>query len=90
MIEATVTNAQPLVLRLQDKGNTSLRQMLVEPVAGNVELTNRMGFNRQLSAAVAALVQSRPQRGISNLSYSTRSTPTTASVSSCAAVRTTR
>ena len=57
MIEATVTNAQPLVLRLQDKGNADLHQMLLEPVDGNVyridKLANRMGFNRQLSAAVS-------------------------------------
>ena len=57
MIEATVTNAQPLVLRLQDKGNADLHQMLIEPVEGNVyridKLANRMGFNRQLAAAVS-------------------------------------
>ncbi|KAL7497409.1 hypothetical protein ACHAWT_008198 [Skeletonema menzelii] len=57
MIEATVTNAQPLVLRLQDKGNADLHQMLLEPVDGNVyridKLANRMGFNRQLSAAIS-------------------------------------
>ena len=57
MIEATVSNAQPLVLRLQDKGNADLHQMLLEPVDGNVyridKLANRMGFNRQLSAAVS-------------------------------------
>ena len=57
MIEATVTNAQPLVLRLQDKGNADLHQMLIEKSEGNVyridKLANRMGFNRQLSAAVS-------------------------------------
>ncbi|KAL9190449.1 hypothetical protein ACHAXT_007660 [Thalassiosira profunda] len=57
MIEATVTNAAPLVLRLQDRGNTNLFQMLIENVEGNVyridKLANRMGFNRQLAAAVA-------------------------------------
>lgn len=57
MIEATVTNVQPLVLRLQDKGNANLHQMLIEPVEGNVyridKLANRMGFNRQLTAAVS-------------------------------------
>ena len=57
MIEATVTNAQPLVLRLQDKGNAELHQMLVDPVENNVyridKLANRMGYNRQLSAAVS-------------------------------------
>lgn len=57
MIEATVTSVQPLVLRLQDKGNANLHQMLIEPVDGNVyrvdKLANRMGFNRQLTAAVS-------------------------------------
>jgi hypothetical protein len=57
MIEATVTNTNPMVLRLQDKTNTNLHAMLTEPVEGNVyrvdKLANRMGFNRQLSAAVA-------------------------------------
>jgi hypothetical protein len=57
MIEATVTNTNPMVLRLQDKTNVELHTMLTEPVEGNVyridKLANRMGFNRQLSAAVA-------------------------------------
>jgi len=57
MIEATVTNTQPMVLRLQDKSNASLYAMLTENVKGNVyridKLANRMGFNRQLAAAVA-------------------------------------
>jgi hypothetical protein len=57
MIEATVTNINPMVLRLQDKMNTSLYALLTEPTEGNVyridKLANRMGFNRQLSAAVA-------------------------------------
>lgn len=57
MIEATVTNTNPMVLRLQDKSNTNLHAMLIEPVEGNVyridKLANRMGFNRQLAAAVA-------------------------------------
>jgi len=57
MIEATVTNAQPLVLRLQDKGNADLHQMLIDPVENNVyridKLANRMGYNRQLNAAVS-------------------------------------
>jgi len=57
MIEATVTNAQPLLIRLQDKGNPELLQMLTEPSEGNVyridKLANRMGFNRQLAAAVS-------------------------------------
>jgi hypothetical protein len=57
MIEATVTNTNPMVLRLQDKTNTNLHAMLTEPVEGNVyridKLANRMGFNRQLSSSVA-------------------------------------
>lgn len=57
MIEATVTNTNPMVLRLQDKTNASLYAMLTEAVEGNVyridKLANRMGFNRQLAAAVA-------------------------------------
>ena len=57
MIEATVTNTNPMVLRLQDKANSSLYAMLTEAVEGNVyridKLANRMGFNRQLSAVVA-------------------------------------
>jgi hypothetical protein len=57
MIEATVTNTNPMVLRLQDKTNASLYAMLTDPSEGNVyridKLANRMGFNRQLAAAVA-------------------------------------
>lgn len=57
MIEATVTGVQPFVLRLQDKTNASLYAMLTEPAEGNVyridKLANRMGFNRQLAAAVS-------------------------------------
>jgi len=57
MIEATVTNTNPMVLRLQDKMNASLYAMLTEDTDGNVyridKLANRMGFNRQLSSAVA-------------------------------------
>ena len=57
MIEATVTNTNPMVLRLQDKTNAKLHDMLTENVDGNVyrvdKLANRMGFNRQLAAAVA-------------------------------------
>lgn len=57
MIEATVTNTNPMVLRLQDKMNASLYAMLTENTDGNVyridKLANRMGFNRQLSSAVA-------------------------------------
>jgi hypothetical protein len=57
MIEATVINTNPMVLRLQDKMNASLHTQLTEAVEGNVyridKLANRMGFNRQLAAAVA-------------------------------------
>jgi len=57
MIEATVTNTNPMVLRLQDKMNASLYAMLTEDADGNIyrvdKLANRMGFNRQLSAAVS-------------------------------------
>jgi len=57
MIEATVTGTQPLVIRLQDKANASLHAMLTDHAEGNVyrvdKLANRMGFNRQLAAAVA-------------------------------------
>jgi regulator of nonsense transcripts 1 len=57
MIEATVTNTNPVVLRLQDKTNSNLYAMLTENEDGNVfridKLANRMGFNRQLAAAVA-------------------------------------
>jgi hypothetical protein len=59
MIEATVTNALPLVLRLQDKGNMDLYQMLIDPSEGNVyridKLANRMGFTRQLSAVISVV-----------------------------------
>jgi len=59
MVEATVTTTQPLVLRLHDKGNTDLYQLLVEPVEGNVyridKLANRMGFTRQLAAAISVV-----------------------------------
>jgi AAA domain len=57
MIEATITNTNPMVLRLQDKANAKIHNMLTENIEGNVfridKLANRMGFNRQLSAAVA-------------------------------------
>ena len=57
MIEATVTNTNPMVLRLQDKTNTNLHAMLTEDIAGNVyridKLANRNCFNRELAAAVA-------------------------------------
>lgn len=57
MIEATVVNTNPTVVRLQDKANAALHAMLTEDIEGNVyridKLANRMGFNRQLSAAVA-------------------------------------
>lgn len=57
MIEATVTSAQPLNLKLQDKTNAHLYALLTDPAEGNVyridKLANRMGFNRQLNSAVA-------------------------------------
>ncbi|KAG7344032.1 superfamily I DNA/RNA helicase [Nitzschia inconspicua] len=57
MLEATVTNTNPMVLRLQDKANASLYSVLTDPEEGNIyridKLANRMGFNRQLAAAVA-------------------------------------
>jgi hypothetical protein len=57
LIEATVTGMNPMILRLQDKNNPSIYEMLTEDCVGNVyridKLANRMGFNRQLSAAVA-------------------------------------
>ena len=57
MIEATVTSTNPMMMRLQDKTNAQLYNMLTEAVEGNVyridKLANRMGFNRQLAAAVA-------------------------------------
>jgi hypothetical protein len=57
LIEATVTGMNPMVLRLQDKTNSTLYDMLTEDVEGNVyridKLANRMVYNRQLSAAVA-------------------------------------
>jgi len=55
MVEATVTNASPLIIRLHDKTNRQLQKMLCDPAPGNVyridKLANRMGFNRQLEAA---------------------------------------
>jgi regulator of nonsense transcripts 1 len=66
MIEASVTNAKPLVIRLQDKGNSDLFQMLTEPAEGNVyridKLANRMGFNRQLAAAVSFVKPRIPEQ----------------------------
>jgi AAA domain len=68
MIEATVTSTNPMLLRLQDKTNAQLYNMLTENVEGNVyridKLANRMGFNRQLAAAVAmaAPLDSTPRR----------------------------
>lgn len=57
MVEATVTNTNPIILRLQDRTNADLYSLLTDPQEGNVhridKLANRMGFNRQLSAAVA-------------------------------------
>ena len=57
MIEATVPNTNPMVLRLQDKSNADLYSLLTEPLEGNVygidKLANRMGLNRLLAAAMA-------------------------------------
>jgi hypothetical protein len=58
MIEATVVATNPfMVLRLQDKMNAQLNAQLTDPAEGNVyridKLANRMGFNRQLAAAVS-------------------------------------
>ena len=57
LIEATVTGMNPMVLRLQDRNNAAIIETLTEDIEGNVyridRLANRMGFNRQLSAAVA-------------------------------------
>ena len=55
MVEATVTSASPLIIRLHDKTNRQLQRMLTDTAPGNVyridKLANRMGFNRQLEAA---------------------------------------
>jgi regulator of nonsense transcripts 1 len=55
MVEATVTSATPLILRLHDKANRTLLRMLTDGAPGNVyridKLANRMGYNRQLEAA---------------------------------------
>jgi hypothetical protein len=57
MLEATVVNTNPMVLRLQDKLKPELLDVLADRQEGNVyridKLANRMGYNRQLSAAVA-------------------------------------
>lgn len=57
MVEATVVNTNPMVLRLQDKTNLSLYNLLTDTTSGNVyrvdKLANRMGFHRQLAAAIA-------------------------------------
>jgi hypothetical protein len=57
MIEATVTNTNPMVLRFAEKLHVSVYNTLTEQTEGNVyridKLANRMGFNRQLAAAVA-------------------------------------
>jgi hypothetical protein len=67
MVEATVINTNPTVLRLQDKTNATLHSMLTEQVEGNVyridKLANRMGFNRQLSAAVSVASPFDPEMG---------------------------
>ena len=83
MIEATVTGVQPLVLRLQDKTNATLHAMLTEPLEGNVyridKLANRMGFNRQLSAAVSIaspLERDNFNNGNTNINGNTGSTVT--------------
>jgi hypothetical protein len=56
MIEAMVTGMKPLVLRLQDKANVGLHEMLTEFVEGNLyridKLANWMGFHRQFSAVL--------------------------------------
>ena len=74
MIEATaasVNGAGQLVLRLQDKTNARLHSLLTEQAEGNVyridKLANRMGFNRQLGAAVSICgpaegAQQKPRR----------------------------
>jgi hypothetical protein len=50
MIEVTVTNTNPMLLRLRDKTNSSLYAMLTDPSEGNIyhidKLGNQMGFNR--------------------------------------------
>lgn len=57
LIEATVVGIQPMVLRLQDKTNVQLYNMLTHQDESNVyridKLANRMVFNRQLSTAIA-------------------------------------
>lgn len=70
MIEATVAQTSPLVLKLQDRTNASLIQRLTEPGPENVyridKLANRMGFNRELAAAVAiASGPSEAEKGLS-------------------------
>ena len=74
MIEATVTGVQPMVLRLQDKTNAALYATLTEPSEGNVyridKLANRMGFNRQLSAAVA--IASPLEKDVNGVAVPTR------------------
>ena len=49
MIEATVTNAQPLVLRLADKSNADLHQMLIDPVEGNVYRIDEYDGNESIN-----------------------------------------
>jgi hypothetical protein len=57
MIDAIITNSNPMVLHLQDKINPSILATLTENIDGNRyridKLSNRMGFNRQLAAIVA-------------------------------------
>jgi len=69
LVEAIVTNASPLVLRLHDKSPSSaLKKQLFDPASDNVyridKLANRMGFNRQLESAriVAAPAEINPQQ----------------------------
>lgn len=75
MIEATVTNTYPMVLRLQDKTNVNLHAMLTEALEGNLyridKLANRMGFNRQLAAAVA-MASSLPNENAPTMQRDTR------------------
>ena len=67
LVEAIVTNASPLILRLHDKTNQALKKQLLDPASDNVyridKLANRMGFNRQLESArvVAAPAEVNPQ-----------------------------
>lgn len=63
MMEAIVVNTNPMVLRLQDKTASTLLRLL-EP--GNIyridKLANRMGYNRQLAAAVSMVLKNQTSR----------------------------